>query len=184
MDAAFFKREFYRTNYFYHWLEIHKDQNTPLGHPIMATMESITSWFSLYIDQFLQPLAQSLPFYIRDGIYLFETLKTYTWNPSYLWVSLYLNSLYTLSLNDIGLRGVQHFLAGDPLLDPRQNNFILEATQFCLKHNYFEFDGDYFQQINGTVMGANVVTSYTHLTLGLGESKSIWCSNPFVAPQN
>lgn len=44
-------------------------ENTP-GHPIVAAMDSVTSVFSKYIDQFLQTPAQNLPSYIHDSTHL------------------------------------------------------------------------------------------------------------------
>lgn len=60
-----------------------------------------------------------------------------------MWASLDVNSLYTSIPHEIGLRAIAHFLSSDPLLNPGQAEFILEATEFCLTHNYFEFDGDF-----------------------------------------
>lgn len=81
--------------YFYHLPKIHKNPVNPPGHPIVAAINSITSGFSLYVDQFLQPLVQRLQSYIGEGIHQLKLLKTYKWESSYLWVSLDAQSLYT-----------------------------------------------------------------------------------------
>lgn len=106
----------------------------------MAAPESITSPFSQYIDQFLQPFAQSLPSYVRDGVHLLELLKYYTWESTYMWASLDINSLYTSIPHSIGLQAATQFLMEDPTLNPRQAQFVVEATEFCLTHNYLQFD--------------------------------------------
>lgn len=93
-EALFLKKNFYKVPYFYYLPKIHKDLTHPPGHPIVAAMESVTSGFSIYIDQFLQLLAQNLPSYIRDGPHLLEMLKPYTWNKNYWWLSLDVSSLY------------------------------------------------------------------------------------------
>lgn len=103
-EASFLVREFHYTPYFYHLPKVHKNSINPPGRPIVAAMESITSGFSLYVDQFLQPLAQSLQSYIRDGIHLLDLLSPYTWEDSYLWVSLDVQSLYTSIPHEIGLQ--------------------------------------------------------------------------------
>lgn len=76
-EAAFLQRHFYKATYFYHLLKVHKNLNNPLGRPIVSAMDSVTTGFSIYIDQFLQPLSQNLPSYIRDGIHLLDTFHLY-----------------------------------------------------------------------------------------------------------
>lgn len=66
-----------------------------------------------------------------------DMLKHSTWECTYMWLSLDVNSLYKSICHEVGLRAVQHFLVADALLNPRQVNFILEATEFCLTHNNF-----------------------------------------------
>lgn len=134
--ACFLKKEFYKVPYFFHLPKVHKDLTNPPGHPIVAAMESVTSGFSIYVDQFLQPLAQRLPSYIHDGSHLLDTLTMYTWEPTYWWLALDVSSLYTSILHEVGLRASEHFLAEDPLVNPRQANFILEALAFCLKQSF------------------------------------------------
>lgn len=108
-------------------------------------------------------------------------LSFYRWEPTYLWVSLDVMSLYTLIPHDVGLMAVEHFLSADPLINPRQAHFILEATQFCLKHNYFEFEDSYYLQTQGTAMGANFAPIYANLTMGYWERQYISHNNPFIA---
>lgn len=74
-------------------------------------------------------------------------LANYTWEPTYLWASLDVNSLYTSILHDVGIQAVTNFLMEDPLLHPKQAQFIVHSTEFCLTHNYLEFNGDYVLQV-------------------------------------
>lgn len=57
VEASFLKKDFYCTAYFYHIPKVHKNPTCPQGWPIIASMDSITSGFLMYIDQYLQPLA-------------------------------------------------------------------------------------------------------------------------------
>lgn len=114
---------------------MHKSLDDPPGRPIGAIMESITNYFSIYVDHFLQPLAQILPAYICDGIHLLDILKTYHWEPTYFWVCLDVQSLYTSIPHDIGLEAAQNFLSQGHLINLRQAQFILESMHFYLTHN-------------------------------------------------
>lgn len=81
------RRDFYSMSYFYHLPKVHKDQQHPPGRSIVASMNSVTSVFSLYIDFFLQPLAQNLHSYICDSKHLLELLAPYTWEDHNSWLS-------------------------------------------------------------------------------------------------
>lgn len=102
--GSLFRKAFFQVPDFYHLPKVHKNTYPP-GCPIVASMDSITSCFSLYIDYFLQPLAQALPSYIRGGTHLIELLNPYTWEPSYQWISLDVFSLYTSIPHEIWFSG-------------------------------------------------------------------------------
>lgn len=84
-----------------------------------------TTGLSLYIDQFFQPIVHQLQSYIT---HLLELLSAYKWEPNYVWLSLDVNSLYTSIPHSFGLLALEHFLAKDPCINPRQASFILDAT--------------------------------------------------------
>lgn len=115
-------------------------------------MDSVTTGFSQYIDQYLQPLVHQLQSYIRDDSHLLELLSPYKWESSYVWLSLDVNSLYMSIPHQFGLLALESFLVQDSLISPRQAAFILEATQFCLTHNYLGFDSDFYLQVQGTTI--------------------------------
>lgn len=104
-EALFLVRNFHYTPYFY-LTKVHKYLTNPPGRSIVAAMESITRGFSLYVDQFLQPLAQSLQLFIRDGKHLLELLSPNTWEESYYWVSLDVQLLYTSVCRVWGKHGI------------------------------------------------------------------------------
>lgn len=128
-EVSFLIKDFYFTPYFYHIPKIHKSLSNPPGRPIIATMDSITSGLSKYIDFYLLPIAQALPSYIRDGTHLLEQLKPYSWNTDYMWMSLDVSSLYTSIPHTFRLTALEHFLFQDPYMNNRQAAFILECTE-------------------------------------------------------
>lgn len=144
-ESFFLSREYYNT-------QIHKDSNNPPWSPHCSHNGECHQFISIYNDHFLQPLAQNLPTYIHDGIHFIDTLKAYTWEPTYQWVSLDVNLLYIWTPHAVGLRAVQHFLTQNPLTNSKQANFILDSTHFCLTHNYFLFDSKFYLQTQSTAM--------------------------------
>lgn len=120
MESSFLPKPFYQTPYFYHLPKIHKNLDHLPSRPIVAAMDSITTSFSLYIDQFLQPIEHQLQSYIHDGTHLLEPLSPYRWEPTYVWLSLDVNSLYTYIPHSFGLMALEQFLVMDPIINPRQ----------------------------------------------------------------
>lgn len=98
-----------------------------------------------------------------------------------MWVSLDVCSLYTSIPHKVGLQAVTHFLNNNSTLNTQQIDFILLASQFCLEHNYFLFDGEFYLQKQGTAMGANFFLSYANLTMGLWETRCVGADKPFSA---
>lgn len=180
-EASFLVKKYHQTPYFYHLPKVHKSTTNPPGRPIVASMNSITSGFSQYVDLFLQPFVSNLQSHIKDGIHLLELLGPYQWEPNYIWLSLDVQSLYTSIPHNVGMQAIQHFLSEDPSIHPNQVKFILDATFFCLTHNYFIFEDHYYLQTHGTAMGTNFAPSYANLTMGLWETRYIWANNPFMA---
>lgn len=142
-------------------------------------MDSVTSGFSLYIDQFLQPIVLRLQSYICDGTHLMELFSPYQWESTDIWLYLDVSLLYTSIPHTFGIMALEHSLAGDPLINFRQANFIVEATKFCLTHNYFNFNGDFYLQQQGTAMVTNFAPSYANLAMGFWENQYICNNNPF-----
>lgn len=181
MEASFFLKNFYQVPYFYHLPKVHKNLTSPPGRPIVAAMDSVSTGLSQYIDLYLQPIVQQLQSFIRDGPHLLELLAPYRWESTYTWLSLDVTSLYTSIPHQFGLQALEFFLAQNSMLNSRQATFILEATDFCLRHNYFDFNGDFFLQLQGTAMGANFAPSYANLAMGYWEKNYIWYNNSFLA---
>lgn len=136
-EKSFLLKDFYHIPYFYHLPKVHKSLDNSPGRPIVAAMDSVTTGLSLYIDHFLQPIVQKLQSYIRDGTHLMELLSAYRWEPTYTWLSLDVNSLYTSIPHAFGLIALEHFLAKDPLINPRQAAFALSRSGARGRRSHF-----------------------------------------------
>lgn len=147
----------------------------PPGRPIMASKNIVTSGFFLYIDFFLQPLAQNLQSYIQDSTHLMALLSPYTWIDSYCWLSL-----YSSIPHHIVMLAIQQFLLLDPMLNSKQSSFILDATLFCLMQNYFHVEGDFYLQIHCTAWVKILPYHMPTWPCFFLENQSIWKNNPFA----
>lgn len=144
----------------------------PLGRLIVASMDSITTSY-----QFLQPLAQALPSYIRDNIHLLELLHPYTWEPKYHWVSLDVCSLYMM------LVFKQFYISYPILLTSTRDSWIHNSCyQILSGKQLFKIWGWKLSSENWHCNGGKFCPSYANLTMGLWETRCIWHHNPCSTP--
>lgn len=87
--------------------------------------------------------------------------------------------MYTSIPHIFGLKALRYFLFQDQVMNDRQATFIVDCAEFCLEHNYFTFDDQFYVQVQGTAMGANFAPSYANLAMGLWEHEFIWDNNPY-----
>lgn len=53
--------------------------------------------------------------------------------------------------------------------------------EYCLTHNSFETNVEFYIQTHGTAMGAHFAPSYVNLTMGYWEHLHIWQNNPYAS---
>ncbi|XP_070548155.1 uncharacterized protein [Ptychodera flava] len=152
-----------KPGHFYGLPKIHKE-NTPL-RPIIPQCQALTSPLAAYVDHVLQPIVQSLPSYLKDTTHhLIDSHDIIVPDNSIL-VTMDVISLYTNIPHDYGIQAVREALA-DNNVSPSNQQLITEMLEFILTRNYFQFDGKYFLQVQGTAMGSKVAPSYANITMG------------------
>lgn len=160
-----------RVSEFYLLMKIHKPfsppHTLPPGRPIVSSYDSLTEPLSAYIDHILQPLASSQPSFLKDSYHFLEELNGCELppNPSHplMLVTIDVNALYTSIPHREGLAALRRFLDKRPTPHSPSTEFILEAAEFVLTHNYFRFEDDHFLQVKGTAMGTRFAPSYANL---------------------
>ena len=156
----------HRTAQLYFLKKIHKN---PMGiRPIVSSVNSITENISKFIDFWLQPIVRTLPSYLKDST-TFANLILNTKVPTdCILVSIDVSSLYTNIPHTDGLEAATTALADhteqDPIRPPIQ--ILRELMSIVLKNNIFEFNGDYYLQLQGTAMGTKMAPSYANLFMG------------------
>ena len=81
---------------------------------------------------------------------------------------MYITSLYTVILNDEGLRAPQHFFDHCTVKEPSSET-LLRLAELVLTLNCFSFGGNYYKQTNGVAMGTKMGPSYANLFVGFIE---------------
>ena len=150
-----------RTPIFYMLPKIHKI-NHP-GRPVISSVNSHTEKISAYVDEFLKPIAERLPSYIRDTTDFIQRIKFLGKLPveCYL-VTLDVSSLYTNIDIDEGLTVVQEEVIKTNRVKPSPQTLtcLLEKV---LRLNNFTFNNEHFIQIRGTAMGTRAAPNFANV---------------------
>jgi hypothetical protein len=149
-----------RTPCFYMLPKIHK-QGTP-GRPIISASGGPTDQISRYVDSFLKPLVPHIPSYIKDTPDFIRKLQNIQGVPTTaILCTIDVKALYTNIPHIQGISANINALQRNP---PSISLDIIEYLMwFILGNNYFEFNGMYFHQKQGTAMGTAMAPSYANL---------------------
>ena len=132
--------------------------------PIIAGPTCLTNRLSNLIDILLKPLIKHVPSFLRDTTDFLKQLQM-TVPQNTLLVSFDVISLYSNISHTLGIEAISYWLDrfGDEIPCRFKKEFILDAIQFILENNTFEFNNTFYRQIKGTAMGTKVAPTYATL---------------------
>lgn len=160
-----------RQRVFYVLPKIHKDPNTwpqpgrmPPGRPIVSDTGSESYRISEYINHHIKPLSITHPAYIKNTYEFVNKIRLQRIPSKALLVTGDITSLYTNMDIDRILTVVKKTFQehADP---SRPDHYLIRLLDFTLRHNDFEFNGEYFVQTCGTAMGKSYAPSLADIYL-------------------
>ena len=161
-----------RQRFFYVLPKIHKDRHTwpqpermPQGRPIVSDTGSESYRVADYINYHLKPLSTIHPAYLKDTYDFVNKIRFQQIPHNALLVTGDVTSLYTNMNLDRILTVVQDILQEHPDIN-RPDEYILRLLDFTLRHNDFEFNGEFFLQTCGTAMGKSYAPSVANIICG------------------
>ena len=131
-----------RTPIFYMLPKIHKVNNP--GRPVVSSVNSHTEKLSAYVDEFLRPIAEKLPSYIKDTTHFIKRIRALGKLPEKCYLAtLDVSSLYTNIDTDEGLTIVEEELGKTNQNRPSSKTLscLLEKV---LKLNNFTFGNEHY----------------------------------------
>ena len=153
-----------RTPLFYLLPKIHKKNNP--GRPIVSACDSPTEKMSMYLDSFLQPLAQKVDSYIKDTTHFLSNLSQLgQLDTNSLLVTIDVVSLYTNIPHRDGILATKAALETRTTKEPK-TWVLLRLLHFILTKTAFKFNNKFYEQISGTTMGTKCAPSYAIIFLG------------------
>ena len=121
-------------------------------------------------------ICENLPSYVKDTTEFINHIEATKLPTNCKLASIDVSSLYTNILHE-GVQSALHFLKSNPnaYKHPEQPNpeILCELMSLVLNHNVFEFDEEFYLQIQGTAMGTKMAPAYANLFMGRLEAQLI-----------
>ena len=155
---------------FYILPKIHKP-NAP-GRPIISACTAPTNPLSAYIDHHLNPLRKLIPSHLENTPHLLDKLKAIKIPENCQLVTMDVSALYTCIPHNDGIDAVKTFLNNHPLsYHGPPIPTLLAMIKRVLTTNYFQFNDDYYLQLQGTAMGTRMAPAYADIFMHVFEEK-------------
>ena len=135
--------------------KVHKD-GVPM-RPIVSCIGSPTYRLAKDLARILTPLSGQTTYTVMNSTKFVERLQEARIGPEDLLVSFDVTSLFTQVPIDEALEVVRARLTKDPTLMDRTCipvPQLVELIELCLRSTYFQFQNNFFEQIDGTPMGS------------------------------
>ena len=167
-----------RTQEMYFLKKIHK--NPPTARPIVSGCDGPTENISAYLDHWLQPLAKSLPSYIKDTKEFIKYIESTKLPKDCILCTLDVSSLYTNIPTEDGiyaaLQAIENWENKDPLCPP--TSWLKKLLELILYKNVFRFNDKFYIQKQGTAMDTKMAPAYANIFMGTLESRILSETNP------
>ena len=155
-------------------------KNPPSVRPIVSGCNGPTEKISAYLDHWLQPLAKSLPSYIKDTKEFVKYIKSTKLPKDCILCTLDVSSLYTNIPTEDGihaaLQAIENWKNKDPTCPP--TSWLKKLLELILYKNVFRFNDKFYIQKQGTAMGTKMAPAYANIFMGTLESRILSQTNP------
>ena len=175
-----------RPRHFYTLPKIHKPADKwtvpgviPPGRPIVSGCNSESAAIEHFIDYHLQPIATSIPSFIRDSLHFKSLLSDIDIKQSDILFTLDVESLYTNIPIEEGIACVKKALSEhtSTTTKNRPDKFLLILLQLTLLRNDFQFNEQTFLQIKGTAMGKKYAPAFANIFMHYWEQQALSSTN-------
>ena len=142
---------------FYGLPKVHK-RGIPL-RAIVSSRGSISYEVAKELARILKPLVGSSPHHIKNTGDFIEQIKQVRLQADEIINSYDVSALFTSVPIEAPIKIIQRRLELDQELHSRTNmrvEHITNLLEFCLKTTYFQFQGSFYEQINGAAMGSPI----------------------------
>ena len=136
------------------------------GRPVISNCGMSNGKASGFVDFHLTPMMQNGWSYIRDSNDLINKIKNLKNIPSNsILVIADVVGLYPSIPHELGLNAIKEKLENKARKSVPTSN-IFKMLQFPFKNNYFEFNGNFKQQLSSTAIGTKCAPPYACIFFG------------------
>ncbi len=162
--------------------KIHKEK---FGiRPVISTIKHPTSILCLLIDLIIQPFVTKNVTYLKDSTNLIQELDNINLDGYDLKdINIYsmdFESLYTNIKSEDAINKITDYLSKHWFSEHINNTAIFEILKMIFENNVFEFNKNYYNQINGLIMGVICGPSIANLYLFILEINWYNIERPLV----
>ena len=165
-----------RTQEIYFLTKIHK--NPFSERPIVSGCKGPTEKISAYMDHWLQPLAQSLPSYIKDSKSFINLIESIPLPPDCILCTVDVSSLYTNIPTEEGISAALRALESHDNQACPPINHLSRLLHLVLYNNVFRFNESFYLQLQGTAIGTKMAPAFANIFMGELESRVLSSSAP------
>jgi len=139
-----------------HFYIIWKILKKPMvGRPIVAGYDWILTPASIFVGHYLKEFYSKFDSILTDSLSLVKILEEKRFNKKCFLFTIDFKSLYTNIPVEDAIDTIKQLVWEYQNVIPNAE-FIIELLELILKNSLMSFDGEYFQQIFGVIMGTNV----------------------------
>ena len=158
----------YAIPHFYIIWEILK--NPIVGRPIVAGYKWIFTPASIFAGHFLKEFYSKFDSILNDSLSLVKLLESLRFDKNCFLFTIDFKSLYTNIPVDDAINCIRKLCFEYQNVIPNAH-FIIELLDLVLNSSLMVFDGEYFQQIFGLIMGTNVAPILTNIYMAMLEKE-------------
>ena len=154
-------------------------KNPPVGRPIVAGYKWIFTPASIFVGHFLKEFYSKFDSILNDSLSLVKLLENNRFDKNCFLFTIDFKSLYTNIPVEDAINSIRKLCFDFQNIIPNAH-FIIELLDLVLHSSLMVFDGEYFQQIFGLIMGTNVAPILTNIYMAMleNELKIKCCSDP------
>jgi len=145
-------------------------KNPIVGRPIVAGYKWIFTPASIFAGHFLKEFYSKFDSILNDSLSLVKLLENSRFDKNCFLFTIDFKSLYTnIPVND-AINSIRKLCFDFQNVIPNAH-FIIELLDLVLNSSLMVFDGEYFQQIFGLIMGTNVAPILTNIYMAMLENE-------------
>jgi hypothetical protein len=151
--------------------KIHKE-NAPLRQ-IVSFCSSPTYELSKYLANILKPLTEQSSRRLVNSADFVTKIRNVQLSEDHELVSFDVKSLFTSIPLELAIESVKESLANysDELPIPKEE--VIDLLILCLQSTFFQYDGNFYQQLHGTAMGSPVSVVVAEIVMQRLQEKAL-----------